>query len=171
MMVERIAEFYSCFISYSSKDDKFAVKLYDALQEAGIRCWLDKHEIRVGDELQSKINEGIRLWDKVLLLCSKDSLTSSWVRKEITRAVEKEVTMERERGQRVLAILPLDLDGFLFDRGKCEFDWAADMRARRAARFAGWQENERLFDLQLNDVVMALRADELARPKPPTPKL
>ena len=33
-----------------------------------------------------------------------------------------------QRDRRTLAIIPLDLDGFLFDQKCCEFDWAADMR-------------------------------------------
>jgi len=164
-------EFYSCFVSYSSKDDKFAVKLHDALQAKGIRCWLDKHEVLPGDELQYEINKGIRLWDKVLLLCSEHSLTSPWVRKEIKRAIEKEDTLEKERGKRTLAIIPLDLDGFLFDQKRCEFDWATDMRARHAAKFVGWDADERVFDAQFGRVVKAMRADNLARPRLPDPKL
>ena len=32
----------------------------------------------------------------------------------------------KERGRRTLAIIPLDLDGFLFAQKRCEFDWAAE---------------------------------------------
>lgn len=164
-------QFYSCFISYSTKDAAFALKLHDALQARGVRCWLDKHEILPGDEIQPKINEAIRIWDKVLLLCSEHSLTSPWVHKEIKRAVEKEDTLWKQSGKKALAIIPLDLDGFLFDQARCEFDWATDMRARHAARFVGWVTDERVFDAQIERVVKALRADRSARPQPPPPKL
>lgn len=32
-------QFYSCFISYSSKDQDFADRLYADLQSRGVRCW------------------------------------------------------------------------------------------------------------------------------------
>jgi uncharacterized protein YjbI with pentapeptide repeats len=32
-------QYYSCFISYSSKDQDFAERLYDDLQNKGVRCW------------------------------------------------------------------------------------------------------------------------------------
>jgi hypothetical protein len=32
-------QFYSCFISYNSKDQKFAQRLHDDLQNSGVRFW------------------------------------------------------------------------------------------------------------------------------------
>jgi uncharacterized protein YjbI with pentapeptide repeats len=37
-------QFFSCFISYSNADKPFAVRLHDALQSKGIRCWLDEKQ-------------------------------------------------------------------------------------------------------------------------------
>ena len=73
-------EFYSCFVSYSRTDKSFARRLHDALQGRGIRCWLDEKQMLPGDDIYEQVDRGIRLWDKVLLCCSKDSLTSWWVR-------------------------------------------------------------------------------------------
>jgi hypothetical protein len=155
-------EFYSCFISYSSKDDKFAVKLHDALQATGIRCWLDKHEVLPGDNIYRKVGEGIRLWDKVLLCCSHNSLTSWCVKDEIVRGLEKEQGLEKERGHEVLAIVPLDLDGYLFNDG-CDLEHAPTLRKRHAAKLLGWESDAKVFDEQIAKVVKALRADDLAR--------
>ena len=164
---------YSAFISYSTKDDKFAVKLHDALQAKGVRCWLDKHEILPGDKLYSRVNEGIMLWDKVILLCSKNSLSKQsgwWVTNEIERGVEKERTLQKKRGKEVLSIIPIDLDGFLFDEA-CDNEHGATLRARHAPSFKGWEDDETIFDRQLERLVRALRADDLARPLPPEGKL
>ncbi|HKP45223.1 MAG TPA: toll/interleukin-1 receptor domain-containing protein [Pyrinomonadaceae bacterium] len=107
-------EFYSCFISYSHADKEFARRLYDALQGRGIRCWLDEHQILPGDNIYDVVDRGIRLWDKVLLCCSEASLTSWWVDKELSTAFEKEQALQKERGAKVFAVVPLDIDVYLF---------------------------------------------------------
>jgi hypothetical protein len=37
-LVGKAIDFYSCFISYSSKDDDFAQRLHADLQQKGVRC-------------------------------------------------------------------------------------------------------------------------------------
>jgi Pentapeptide repeats (8 copies)/TIR domain len=37
-------QFYSCFISYSSKDQEFAERLHADLQAKGVRCWFAPEE-------------------------------------------------------------------------------------------------------------------------------
>jgi hypothetical protein len=69
-------EYYSCFISYNRTDKAFARRLHDQLQGRGIRCWLDEHQMRPGDDIYEEIDRGIRFWDKVLWCCSQASLTS-----------------------------------------------------------------------------------------------
>lgn len=39
-------EFYSCFISYSTKDQEFADRLHADLQAKGVRCWFAPHDIQ-----------------------------------------------------------------------------------------------------------------------------
>jgi hypothetical protein len=73
LMVGRAIEFYSCFISYSHEDKLFARRLHDALQGRGVRCWLDEKQMLPGDDIYEQVDRGIRLWDKVLLCCSRHS--------------------------------------------------------------------------------------------------
>jgi uncharacterized protein YjbI with pentapeptide repeats len=162
-------QFYSCFISYSHADKAFAKRLYDSLQGRGIRCWLDEKQLLPGDDIHDQIDRGIKLWDKVLLCCSKHSLTSLWVDGEIERAFQKEQLLRKERSQKVLALIPLNLDGYLLDGwqdGK-----ASQVRARLAPDFRGWDTDHARWEELIEQLVRALRADEHAREKPPQSRL
>src|SRR5262249_26215345 len=49
-LVNEPSQFYSCFISYSTKDQKFAERLYADLQNKGVRCWFAPEDMKIGDE-------------------------------------------------------------------------------------------------------------------------
>ena len=69
-------QFYSCFISYSSKDQAFAERLHADLQAKGVRCWFAPEDMKIGAKILDTIDEAIRLRDKVLLVLSDASLAS-----------------------------------------------------------------------------------------------
>ncbi len=162
-------QFYSCFISYSHEDKKFARRIHDTLQGRGIRCWLDEKQIRPGDHIHDAVDRGIRLWDKVILCASKDSLNSWWVEKELSKAFAKEADIQKKEKRRVHAIIPLALDRYIFD------SWIHslkdDVLTRSVADFTGWESDNAKFESEFEKVEKALRADEGAREKPPKPKL
>jgi hypothetical protein len=164
-------QFFSCFISYSSLDKPFAVRLHDALQSNGIRCWLDEKHLLPGDDISRELERGIYLWDKFLLCASKNSLISWWVEDDIKTTLEKERALRKERGKPVRKLIPLNLDGYMFTDQWDLAVLANEIRSRVAADFRGWETNKQNFDIQVHRVIKALRADEGTREKPPPSKL
>jgi hypothetical protein len=72
------------------------------------------------------------------------------------------------RGEKVLALVPLDLDGFLYQWSSGK---AQQVRSRLAANFVGWAQDSTIFDTQVERVIRALRNDSGAREEPPVARL
>src|SRR5207302_755357 len=56
-LVQSAIEYYTCFISYSSKDQEFVERLYADLQAKGVRCWFAPEDLKIGDEFRNRIDE------------------------------------------------------------------------------------------------------------------
>jgi hypothetical protein len=97
-------EFYSCFISYSTKDQQFADRLYTDMQANGARSFLATEDLKIGDPFRQRIDESISMHDKLLLVLSANSVQSPWVHDEA------EAALERERREKRLVLFPLRLD-------------------------------------------------------------
>jgi uncharacterized protein YjbI with pentapeptide repeats len=88
-------QFYSCFISYSTKDQEFAERLHADLQNGGVRCWFASHDMQGGKKIHEQIDRAIHVFDRLLLILSKDSMKSEWVKMEILKARKREVRENR----------------------------------------------------------------------------
>ena len=87
---EKPVNYHSCFISYSSKDQEVAERLYTDLQDNGVRCWFAPEDLKTGEKFWHRIDESIRLYDKLLIVLSQHSVESEWVEREVVAALEKE---------------------------------------------------------------------------------
>ena len=133
-LTEHPIEFYSCFISYSSKDTSFATELHTQLQAQGVRCWKDSEDLKIGDRFQEEIENAIRVHDKLLVILSENSVNSTWVEREVQAAFEK------ERKQRSIVLFPLRLDDAVMDAKQAR---AADVRrTRHIGDFRKWKDHD-----------------------------
>lgn len=92
----------SIFLCHSSKDKGFARRLSEDLKNNGIKVWIDEAEIKVGDSLIEKIEEGIEELQYLGIILSPNSSGSSWVKKELNVAMLREIKAKRVK---VLPIL------------------------------------------------------------------
>lgn len=96
--------YYSCFISYSGKDEALAKRLSADLQAQGVRCWFAPHDMKIGARIRSTLDQAIRQQEKLLLLLSEYSIASGWVEDEV------EIALERERKEYREILFPINLD-------------------------------------------------------------
>jgi hypothetical protein len=151
-------QFYSCFISYASKDHAFAERLYADLQNKGVRCWFAPEDLKIGDRIRPQLDETIRLYDKLLLVLSKTSVTSQWVEQEV------ETALAREREQKTTLLFPVRIDNTVMT---LETGWPALIRnTRNIGDFRRWKSHDvyqKAFDRLLRDLKAAER-----QPQPET---
>lgn len=142
-------QFYSCFVSYSSKDQDFANRLYADLQNEGVRCWFAPKDLKIGDRFRIKIDESISLYDKLLLVLSENSISSRWVEKEVETAMEREAEDEQHR----TILFPVRLDDAVIE---IKTGWPADVRrTRHVGDFTNWKSHDsyqRAFGRLLQDL-------------------
>ena len=104
-------EFYSCFISYSARDQEFADRLYTDLQNKGVRRWFAPHEMQGGKPVHEQIDEAIRRYESLLLILSAHSIASGWVETEIANAWERQI-QEQEGATTKHVLFPVRLMSF-----------------------------------------------------------
>jgi uncharacterized protein YjbI with pentapeptide repeats len=57
LRTDPLIQFYSCFISYASRDQAFAERLYADLQNKGVRCWFAPEDMKIGDRIRDTIDQ------------------------------------------------------------------------------------------------------------------
>ncbi len=151
-------QYQSCFISYSSKDTPFARELHDSLQESGVRCWFAPEDLKIGDHYHQRIEESIRLYDKLVLILSEHAVQSAWVEREVVAAREKEDQLGHE------VLFPMRLDDAVMSTTEA---WAADVRRRwHIGDFTQWKnydEYQKAFLRLLRDLKAVNDADDGTR--------
>lgn len=84
---------YDVFISYAREDAPVAVSLAHELTVRGVRVWLDKTALRLGDSLRRSIDRGLAGSRFGLVLLSRNFFAKSWTQHELDGLFARE-TME-----------------------------------------------------------------------------
>lgn len=137
-----VNQFFSSFISYSTKDQGFAERLHADLQDKGVRCWFAPHDIQAGKKIHEQIDLAIRTHEKLLLILSPNSMSSEWVKTEIRKA------RKRERTEKKRVLFPVRLVSFeaiqdweLFDADEGK-DLAVEIREYYIPDFSDWKNHD-----------------------------
>ena len=90
-------QWHSCFISYATRDEDFARRLYSRMRSAKLRVWYATEDLKGGELLVDQLFKAIQLHDKLLLILSQHSVHSEWVKTEIRKAREVETNEKRRK--------------------------------------------------------------------------
>ncbi len=150
-------QFYSCFISYSTANQDFADRLHADLQNHGVRCWFAAHDMLGGKRIHDQVDEAIRIYDRLLLILSHESMSSRWVGTEISKARQKEIAVGRN------VLFPITLVPFTLIRDWEQFD--ADIGDDSAKRireyfvpdFSDWKNHD-AYQQSLERLLKALKS-------------
>ncbi len=160
-LVVQPIQFYSCFISYSNKDEEFARRLYSRMRDEHLRVWFAPEDIKGGQKLHEQIESAIQVHDRLLLILSEPSMQSDWVMTEVLRARRTEM---EEKRRKLFPITIVDFERikawsrFDADSGK---DLAKEVREYFIPDFSNWKDHddfEHAFERLLRD----LKAEERA---------
>jgi uncharacterized protein YjbI with pentapeptide repeats len=157
--VQQAIQFYSCFISYSTKDEEFARRLYSRMRDEKLRVWFAPEDIKGGEKLHEQIERAIQLHDRLLIILSEESMRSEWVMTEIRRARKTEVEQKRRK------LFPIRLVDFEAIKNWERFDAdsgmdiAAEVRSYHIPDFSDWKNHDS-FEKGFARLLRDLRAEE-----------
>jgi hypothetical protein len=86
---------WDVFISHASEDKQIvAMPLTEALVRAGLKVWLDRFELKIGDSLREKIDEGLSESAFGVVILSKHFFSKGWPQRELNGlfAIEEDGT-------------------------------------------------------------------------------
>ncbi|MGB8646188.1 MAG: toll/interleukin-1 receptor domain-containing protein [Anaerolineae bacterium] len=146
-LVGKAIEFYSAFISYSSKDEEFVRRLHADLQAKGVRVWFAPEDLEIGQPIIAGIDAAIRSYDKLMVILSENSIHSEWVNFEVTNAID------RERKQKRRTLFPIRIDNNVLRLNEAlahdtdperheQYSWVNQVCQRHIGDFTHWKEHD-----------------------------
>ena len=83
------------FICHATEDKEFMARpLHKALSHAGVNAWLDESEIRLGQSIRQKIDEGLANCRSATVILSRPFFSKSWTQYELDGIVGRKMQGE-----------------------------------------------------------------------------
>jgi hypothetical protein len=80
------------FISHSSRDRAFVESFAASLRANGVDAWYSAWEIKPGDSIRAKIDEGLAGCEFFIIVLSRDSVNRPWVKTELDAATVRVIS-------------------------------------------------------------------------------
>jgi hypothetical protein len=80
------------FVSHSTQDHPFVEKFAADLRANGVDAWFSKWEIKPGDSIRAKIDEGLAGCEYFIIVLSNSSIGRPWVQTELDAATIRRLT-------------------------------------------------------------------------------
>ena len=91
------AKQYDVFISHASEDkDEVARPLAASLRSKGLSVWFDEFELRIGDSLRRKIDQGLANSNFGVIVISRDFIQKGWTNYELDGLITKSLSGEQQ---------------------------------------------------------------------------
>lgn len=144
-------QFYSCFVSYNSEDERVARRIHEALDKKGVRSWFAPEDLKIGARFRQVIADEIRTRDKLLVILSANSIESPEVAREVRRGLREEDKTGR------IILFPIRLDDSI---SETEHEWAEELQQERhIGDFRDWESDSgfsNAFDRLVRDLEKAV---------------
>ena len=147
-IVDQSSFYNSIFISYGGADETIAKSINNELKSKGVKTWFFPDDNIPGVKLHKTMYDGINEYDKILLLCSQDSLNRPGVLNEVEEVFTREA---KSGGQAIL--IPIALDDYIFSETN---DRIKRLRESRIIRTID-VNNKEVFEKEIDKILDALK--------------
>ena len=109
------------FLSHSSVDKSWVIKLKASLKRYEISSWLDKDEIRPGERFAEALEGALDECSAIVLVVSESAISSGWVKSEYYRALS--LIHKQDNDVEIIPVIKnkAKMPGFLSDRNHVDF--------------------------------------------------
>jgi len=155
-------EKFFCYICFVSEELMLVERLYDALQEKGVRCWMIPQPQSGGEGASKEPQREIGPRDRYLIVASRNSLRKKWLVDKLNSLLDAEEQIQKQYGKGARLLYPLNVDGYMFS-GDWRFKREKLITTRVAADFTGWRRNADKFDQELELLIKVLKGEKVKR--------
>jgi hypothetical protein len=121
---------FDVFVSHSSVDKPWVLRLVEDLERYGVSVWLDEKQIRPGTGIVGAVEQGIEASNAMIVVVSPEAMASGWVTAESELAIMLAMQRKGPTFPVMAAVLrEAELPGFLKTRRWVDFRDPAEYAA------------------------------------------